>query len=131
MTNDKLVKEMSNKLQEIYKLYGELNVLENEFINRVRAKTIPKKNLSLNSDYDIVLKYYANRLIDYTKLERDYPEIYALGLISTFSVDELLKVIDKQTAFEIIRDVSIRNPKYVLRYERKRLSNDVRNKTRK
>lgn len=131
LTNDKLIKEMASKLNAIHDLYGELYTLENEFINRIRAKTLPKENTPLNNDYDIVIKYYANRLIDYNRLKRDYPDMYALGLISTFSVDELLKTVDRETALAIIRDVSVRNPKYVLRYERGKVSNNVRNKTRK
>lgn len=131
INNDELIKEMSNKLNAIYKLYGELYELEEEFIDRIRARTLPKEKTPLNADYDVIIKYYGNRLIDYNKLKRDYPEMYALGLVSTFSKDELLKTVDRKTALAIIRDVSIRNPKYALRYERKRLSKDVKNSTRK
>ena len=130
LSNDELILAIANKLKEVHTLYNELYGLENEFINRVRDKLIPKGKTPLNLEYDAVVKYYANRIVDFKKLERDYPNLYAQGLVTTFSMDELLKTVSREQAFEIIRDLSVKNPKYVLRYERKKLNEDVKNRAR-
>ena len=91
LSNDELILAIANKLKEVHTLYNELYGLENEFINRVRDKLIPKGKTPLNLEYDAVVKYYANRIVDFKKLERDYPNLYAQGLVTTFSMDELLR----------------------------------------
>ena len=130
LSNDELILAIANKLKAVYTLYNELYGLEDEFINRVRGKLIPKGKTPLNANYDVVAKYYANRIVDFKKLERDYPNLYAQGLVTMFSMDELLKTVSREQAFEIIRDLSVKNPKYVLRYERKKLNEDVKNRAR-
>lgn len=130
LSNDELILAIANKLKAVYTLYNELYGLEDEFINRVRDKLIPKGKTHLNANYDVVAKYYANRIVDFKKLERDYPNLYAQGLVTMFSMDELLKTVSREQAFEIIRDLSVKNPKYVLRYERKKLNEDVKNRAR-
>lgn len=107
-------------LKEIDEYYEKLNKIDLQIIDIMQENKLKKINVDLPEDHRIEahLKYYANRIVDYKKVKDLYPDVYTLGLINYFSIDEASKFIDKKTLQKIIVDCSIRNPRYEIVYKR-------------
>lgn len=103
---------------EITKLYLERNELESDIVDEFL--TDKEKYSNLETDwYFINFAFKSKRIIDYEKMERDYPEIYMLGLRPTFSKDTLLNSLDKNITENIIKECTYLENKYKITRKKK------------
>jgi len=121
MTQEQL-KEKLTRLSEIRKsvsaLYREKNELESEVVEHMVLNGI--KTLDLDENKEVYgLKWIVENKIDYEKLERDYNEVYELGLQTCFSATKCLDSVNRKLFNEILNDCTIINNHYELKRGKK------------
>lgn len=116
------MKEQLNRLSEIRKelatIYGEKSRLEQEVIDELVE--LGQKEIDVD-DYNLAtLKWVFDTKIDYERLKMLYPEIYEMGLQTTFSANRALKAVDKKLFKMILDDCRTVEPHYELIYTKKK-----------
>lgn len=101
---------------EVKRLYGEKNRLETSVIDEV-VKNGSEKIMMLNETEVLELVWVFDKRIDYDRLKLLYPEIYALGLETTFSANKALKSMDKKLFNLILNDCTTIDPHYKVKYK--------------
>ena len=116
---ENITKEVENKLKEIQehranirKEYSAINKLEGDIIQLMIENDLKDIEVD-NRIYELMWVY--DKKIDYELLEREYPEIYRLGLYTSFSKKLLYNSIDKSKADAIIRECTTLAPHYELK----------------
>lgn len=112
MIEDKIQQFMDTR-EEVKKLYVKQKELEQEIIQHFIDNKNDFSSIK-NGNYILSLKWVYDKIIDYEKLEAEYPEIYILGLRPEFSKLHLLKVIDKKQVELIIRECTLNTSRYKL-----------------
>lgn len=113
------LKRLSEIRIEVKRLYGEKNRLETSVIDKV-VESGSEKIMALNKNEVLELVWVFDKRIDYERLKLLYPEIYALGLETTFSANKALKSMDKKLFNLILNDCTTINPHYKVKYNKRR-----------
>lgn len=114
---DKLLR-LDEVRKEITKLYTEKIGLENEIGEYVKEHG-EDWYIDLDEKYIVNVKEYVEKEIDYEMLKEKYPDVYEMGLMTTFSLKTALNAIDYKLFNEILRDCSTIKKKYKVSKERK------------
>ena len=116
-----LIEKIAVEQDVIKKAYERLNELEKILIKNIIEQGKGSNVIPLEDDDDkvtVTWQYYANRLIDYDKLKKNYPEIYKQGLVASFSFAEASKTMDVKMLRQVMKDCMVKAPNYKLKYER-------------
>lgn len=114
---DKLLR-LDEVRKEITKLYTEKIALETEIGEYVKEHG-ENWHIDLDENYIVRVKEMVDKEIDYEMLKEKYPDVYELGLTTTFNLKTALNSIDYKLFNEILRDCSTYGKKYKVSKERK------------
>lgn len=114
----KLEKYEQNRLK-INEIYREQNKLEKDIIKHFLDNKEKFSEIELDK-HMMTLKWIYDKHIDYEKLEKLYPDIYVLGLETTFSKTRLLKVMDRKEAEIVLRECTYNSSHYKIKMSRRR-----------
>jgi len=104
--------------KQITKLYTEKKELEKEIVEEVKL-TDSKWFMDLDDDYILRVKEFTEKEINYEMLKEKYPDIYELGLMTSFSLKTALNTIDYKLFNEILKECSTFSKGYKVSKERK------------
>ena len=113
------------RLEEIRKsinnLYQEKSEIEKDIIKELVE--LGDKSIPLNDNQNLTLLWIYEKKIDYERLKEKYPNVYKLGLMTTFSSNQALRSMDKNLWEKILQDCLTVNPHYELRKTKKKRKN--------
>lgn len=116
---ENITKQIKDKLEgiqehrsNIRKEYSGINKLEGDIIQLMIENDLKQIELG-DKLYELMWIY--DKKIDYDKLKELYPDIYELGLQSTFSKKLLYLTVDEEYADKIINECTTMSPHYELR----------------
>lgn len=116
------MKDTLKRLGEIRKsikaLYQEKSELESELIKGLLEKGEKSVMIAENEHLDLVWVF--DKKIDYDKLKASYPDIYELGLITSFSSKQALLSMDKELWGAVLRDCLTLDPHYEIKKRKKK-----------
>ncbi len=110
------LKRLEEVRGEINKLYREKSELETKVIQHMITQG-DKSVQTLDDKSILTLKWVYEKKIDYEKLEREYPDVYELGLLTTFSANKCILAMDRIIFNEILKECTIPNNHYELKKE--------------
>ncbi len=90
--------------EKVKQSYTRMNTLEKEIVEEMKESGF--KSVSLSDEEKIVLTQVFEKEIDYDKMLRDYPDVYELGLKTTFSRTQALNSCSATLLNKIIKDCS-------------------------
>jgi hypothetical protein len=98
------IKRLSEIRKEIQASYSELNELQKEIVKEiVESKQVENyKSIDISEEEHMDLVWAYEKRIDYDGLLKDHPEIYEIGLQTTWSKTQALNSIDSKTLLETI-----------------------------
>jgi predicted phage-related endonuclease len=114
---DKLLR-LDEIRKEITKLYTEKISLETE-IGKYIKENGENWYIDLDEKYVVNAKEYVEKDINFEMLKEKYPDVYELGLITSFNLKTALNSIDYKLFNEILKDCSTFTTKYKVSKERK------------
>jgi predicted phage-related endonuclease len=115
------IKRLNEIRQEISKLYKEKEELEQKVIDAMVE--LGDKNIPFNDFEVLTLAWVFDKKIDYERLKALYPEVYELGLTTTFSTNQALRSMDTKFFNLILKDCLSQEPHYVVKYKPKKYQN--------
>ena len=113
----KKLERLSEIRTSINELYKEKSRLEDEIITHVIDNKLDKENIMLDDKMRMALVWVVDKRIDYDKLQKDYPDVYELGIVPTFSATQALNGIDRDLFNKILRDCTTVRPHYKAKYK--------------
>jgi hypothetical protein len=117
MTCHSELKRLAEIRQEITALYKEKYTLEQSLIDKMVASKEKTAELD-DGTYRYTLVWVYDKKIDYERFQRLYPDVYQLGLQTTFSMNTALRAIDSGLLEAIIKDCTTVNPHYKIKGKR-------------
>jgi predicted phage-related endonuclease len=129
---------MKERITRLVEIQEELSTLNRERESIVKSLAMEMYEFEgvmievLDDDYFAKVKTFLESQIDVKKLKEEYPDIYELGLITTFDIDTAIKGIDRKLFTEIIEHCSryVRNYK-VAKEKKRNVERAERNEFRK
>jgi len=108
-----LLKELQEINQKIKKIYAKKSVIEAKIIEIMVERK--EKEVVYNENEISTLVWVFDKKIDYEKLQKEYPQVYELGLYTSFSATRALKSMDSKLFNAILRDCTTVEPHYELK----------------
>ena len=116
MTLEEKLKKIQSLKKEVTNKYIEINKIQKEVIEEMLdSKT---KSVEISKGLQAVLVSFIEKKIDYDKLTKDYPDIYVLGLKTTFSKKQALNCISSKVLESVLKDCIITEKSYDIKYKR-------------
>ena len=109
--------ELRKQLRDIY---AEKSELEKAIVAYAVGNDLQKGEMELNDQEVITFAWVFDKKIDYEKLMEQYPDIYELGLKTTFSASQAMLAMDKKLLRKILDDCSVSNPHYEAKVVKKK-----------
>jgi predicted phage-related endonuclease len=112
------LKRLGEIRKSIKALYQEKSELESELIKGLLEKGEKSVMITENEHLDLVWVF--DKKIDYDRLKANYPDIYELGLITSFSSKQALLSMDKELWDAVLRDCLTLDPHYEVKKRKKK-----------
>jgi predicted phage-related endonuclease len=110
------LKELGKIQKDINKLYARKKDLEKKVIDKMVENKENGTKYAENEVYTLVWVF--DKKIDYEKMKSMYPDVYMLGLQTSFSATKALKSMDSRLFNAILRDCTTVEPHYELKKEK-------------
>jgi predicted phage-related endonuclease len=110
------LKRIEQVREEIKKSYVELDRLKKEVVKELVESG--SKTVDLEGDLHATLVWVVEKKIDYDKLQKEYEDIYVLGLRPSFSKTQALNSVSAPLLNKILKDCTITEMGYELKTKR-------------
>ena len=111
------LKELGKIQKDINKLYARKKDLEQKVIDKMVENKENGTKYAENEVYTLVWVF--DKKIDYEKMKSMYPDVYMLGLQTSFSATKALNSMDSRLFNAILRDCTTVEPHYELKRRKK------------
>jgi hypothetical protein len=116
MILEEKLKQMQKIKEDIKKSYVELNRMKKEVVAEMVESG--NKTVDYKGDLHATLVWAVEKKIDYDKLQRDYEDVYVLGLRPSFSKEQALNSISSTLLNRVLKDCTITEMGYELKTKR-------------
>lgn len=118
MTLDQKANKILKIKKNVTKEYKEMSRLKKEIIEEMSNLDI--KDLELSKGLHAIVVSNYEKQIDYDKLFNTYPDIYVLGLRTTFSKKQALNSISSKVLSNVLKDCIKKENDYDIKFKRRK-----------
>lgn len=116
MTLEEKIRKIEEIKNDITKNYVKLDELKKEVIKEMLE--IEVKDFKLDDQLRATIVWIVNKSIDYNKLMEKYPDIYELGLKTTFSATQALNSVSLQLLNKVLKDCTVNDMGYDIKLQK-------------